>query len=86
MKKQPSGDVLKKRCPVNLLHIFRTPFLKNTCKGLLLPMTATELILIIVLMGSQPPKIQIQPSIENPRQKKEQLTIQLVHTQNFSKN
>ena len=49
-------------------------------------MTATELILIIVLMGSQPPKIQIQPSIENPRQKKEQLTIQLVHTQNFSKN
>ena len=35
-QKQPSGRVLKKRySPVNLLHIFRTPFLKNT-SGLLL--------------------------------------------------
>ena len=35
-QKQPSGGVLKKRySPVNLLHIFRTPFLKNT-SGLLL--------------------------------------------------
>ena len=49
MQKQPSRGVLRKRCsnfieitlrrgcfPVNLLHIFRTPFPKITSKGLLL--------------------------------------------------
>ena len=28
--------------PVNLLHIFRTPFLKNTSEGLLLNITIKE--------------------------------------------
>ena len=45
LQKQPYGSVLRKRCseniqhgcsPVNLLHIFRTPFPKNTFGGLFL--------------------------------------------------
>ena len=37
IQKQPSRGVLRKRCsPVNLLHIFRTLFPKNTSEGLLL--------------------------------------------------
>ena len=37
--------------PVNLLHIFRTPFLKNTSGGLLLQVFETIVVLVVALGG-----------------------------------
>ena len=36
MPKCDFNKVTKQLSPVNVLHIFRTPFPKNTCRGLLL--------------------------------------------------